>query len=222
MQYFTQDYLEFFKDLSRNNNKEWFHANKKRYEESVKKPFSNFVSALINEVQKYDKSVNLEPKDCISRINRDIRFSKDKTPYNLYLNAFVSEGGKKNKSIPGLYVRLSPEMIGVLGGCYGLEKKQLANLRHNLAKDSTVINQLINNKQFIKHFGEIKGDKMKRIPKDLQAAAEHEPLILHKNLYYMTELEPNLIYSDKLLPKIMARYKIMLPINVFLKNAIAS
>ena len=221
MQYFTQDYIEFFKELSRNNNKEWFHASKKRYEQSVKKPFVHFVSALINEVQKFDKSVTLDPKDCISRINRDIRFAKDKTPYNLYLNAFVSEGGKKNKSIPGLYVRLAPEMIGVMGGCYGLDKDQLTRLRQTLSKDSTMINSLINHKDFIKNFGKVRGDKMKRIPKELQSAAEREPLILQKNLYYMTELDANLIHSESLLSEIIKQYKIMLPLNEYLKNAIS-
>lgn len=85
MQYFTQEYIDFFKYLSNNNHKEWFHDNIKRYENNIKKPFLNFVTSLIEEVSKIDDEVNLDAKKCISRINRDIRFSKDKTPYNLHL-----------------------------------------------------------------------------------------------------------------------------------------
>ena len=103
MQYFTEDFINFFKELAANNHKEWFHENKKRYESSVKKPFTVFVGKMIEEIQKVDADLMIEPKDCILRINRDIRFSKDKTPYNLHYTAFISRGGKKDKSIPGFF-----------------------------------------------------------------------------------------------------------------------
>ena len=105
MKYFTSDFVEFFKDLAKNNQKEWFHENKKRYEASIKNPFTLFLKDLIAEIQKFDSELHIEPKDCILRINRDVRFSKDKTPYNLHYTAFISKGGKKDKSIPGFFLR---------------------------------------------------------------------------------------------------------------------
>lgn len=74
MQYFTEDFVNFFKELEQNNHKEWFHANKKRYDLSIKKPFEVFVDRMIQEIQKYDPTLEIEAKDCILRINKDIRF----------------------------------------------------------------------------------------------------------------------------------------------------
>lgn len=117
MKYFTDDFAKFFKDLAKNNHKEWFHENKKRYESSVKYPFTLFLKDLITEIQKFGTALDIEPKDCILRINKDIRFSKDKTPYNLHYTAFISKDGKKDKSIPGLFLRFSPEEIGIMACC---------------------------------------------------------------------------------------------------------
>ena len=102
MQYFTQDYLDFFTELHQNDHKEWFHSQKKRYEISVKAPFERFIGDLIDRTQEHDPALQITAKECILRINRDIRFSKDKTPYNLHRRAFVSQGGRKDKSIPGI------------------------------------------------------------------------------------------------------------------------
>lgn len=216
MKYFNSDYVKFFKDLANNNNKEWFHSEKKRYENSVKIPFKNFVAALISEVNKIDPAVQLEPKDCISRINRDIRFSKDKTPYNLNLNAFVSIAGKKDKSIPGLFVRLSHDMVGIMGGCYALDKNQLTSLRSKLMEDPGPFKKLIGSKAFKTKFGELRGEKMKRIPKEYQEFAKKEPLILNKQFYYMGEEKSSLIASDKLMPTIIQYFKVMKPVNDYL------
>ena len=214
MQYFTQDYLDFFKELAANNDKEWFHSQKKRYEESVKKPFARFTEDLIKEA-----GVNILPKEAISRINRDIRFSKDKTPYNLQLNAIVSKFGKKDKSYPGVYVRLGPEMLGIMGGCYGLEKEHLAAVRDTLANDGKPFTKLIEAKNFKDKFGSIRGEQMKRVPKEYQAAAENNPLILNKQFYYVAELDSAMICTDQLMPTILEHYKAMQPVNEYLIKA---
>ena len=80
MTYFSTDYLEFFKELAANNNKEWFDRNRKRYESVVRDPFKTFIGQLISEIAKSDSAFDIESKDAIFRINSDIRFSKDKTP----------------------------------------------------------------------------------------------------------------------------------------------
>ncbi|MCB0818301.1 MAG: DUF2461 family protein, partial [Flavobacteriales bacterium] len=83
MAWFTADYQRFFKDLAAHNDRDWFHANKKRYETSVKKPFEAFVQELIDRMGKLDKQYRITPKEAIFRIHRDVRFSNDKTPYKL-------------------------------------------------------------------------------------------------------------------------------------------
>jgi hypothetical protein len=108
---FTTDFNAFFMDLAKNNNKEWFDANRKRYESSVKKPFHAFVGEAIQRIGKLDRTVAIEPKEAIFRINRDIRFSKDKTPYKLSCSAIISPAGRKDHAVPGLY-RLYVEYCG--------------------------------------------------------------------------------------------------------------
>ena len=98
MAYFTNEYFAFFKELAGNNNKDWFDANRKRYEEHVKDPFKHFLQDLINAIKVLDDRIDLTPNQAGFRINRDIRFSKDKTPYKLNRSAIISPGGTKNKS----------------------------------------------------------------------------------------------------------------------------
>ncbi len=220
MQYFTEDFINFFKELAANNHKEWFHENKKRYESSVKRPFTVFVGKMIEEIQKVDADLMIEPKDCILRINRDIRFSKDKTPYNLHYTAFISRGGKKDKSIPGFFVRFSPEMVGIMGGCFGPDKEQLLKIRTKIKKDPKTFRKLIEEQQFTEHFGELKGEAMKRIPKEWQQAIEKEPYIANKQFYFVTEKPSDLILSEQLIGELMRYWKIMQPLNDYLTKAI--
>ena len=220
MQYFTEDFINFFKELAANNHKEWFHENKKRYESSVKKPFTEFVGKMIEEIQKVDADLMIEPKDCILRINRDIRFSKDKTPYNLHYTAFISRGGKKDKSIPGFFVRFSPEMVGIMGGCFGPDKEQLLKIRTKIKEDPKTFRKLIEEQQFTEQFGELKGEAMKRIPKEWQQAIEKEPIIANKQFYFVTEKPSDLILSEQLIEELIGYWKIMQPLNDYLTKAI--
>ncbi|WP_299610843.1 DUF2461 domain-containing protein [uncultured Aquimarina sp.] len=220
MQYFTQDFVEFFKELEFNNHKEWFHANKKRYEASVKRPFEIFVGKMIQEIQKYDPTLQIDAKECILRINRDIRFSEDKSPYNLYYTAFVSKGGRKDKSVPGLFLRLSPIMVGVMGGCFGITKEQLFNLRTTISNNPKYFRKLIEEKEFVERFGEIKGRAIKRIPREWKEAYKIEPLIGNKQFYFVGEEPPSLITNESLIDKLMEYWKIMRPVNEYLTKAI--
>ena len=220
MKYFTQDYLDFFKELAANNNKDWFQENKKRYEQSVKKPFYKFLGDLIAEINKQETILDVEPKDCVLRINRDIRFSKDKTPYNTHFTAFVSKGGRKNKNIPGIFLRFSPEMIGIMGGCYMPDKEQLAAIRDEISNDITKFKEIISNKEFTSKFGAIRGEQHKRVAKELQEIAEKEPLILNKQFYFMAQLEPELLLSENLLTIIMEHWYAMKPVNDYLENCL--
>lgn len=219
MKYFAQDYIAFFQELAVHNNKEWFHDNKRRYENSVKKPFEKFIEAIITEIRKNDSNLVVEAKDCILRINRDIRFAKDKTPYNLHRTAFVSSGGRKDKSIPGIFIRISPEMVGIMGGCIGPDKTQLSNIRTTISKDPSTFRKLLKANDFSEKFDELKGEEMKRIPKELQPAVEKEPLILKKQFYMMAELKPSLITSEKLMSETMDHWHAMRPLNDFLTKA---
>ncbi len=113
MAWFTKEYEQFFDELNNNNEREWFNANKSRYEKHVKKPFEAFVSDLILRMQQYDSACQIQPKDAIFRVNRDIRFSKDKTPYKVQMSAVVGKGGKKESSLTGVYLELGSQHLRV-------------------------------------------------------------------------------------------------------------
>jgi len=220
MQYFTKDFLDFFKELAANNHKEWFHDNKKRYEASVKNPFRKFLEDLFDEIKKHDKEFKVEAKDCIARINRDIRFAKDKTPYNLHYTAFAGRGGKKRKDIPGIFLRFGPEETGIMGGCYMPSKEQLAGIRKTISSNIPKFNKLISEKDFVAKFGDILGEEHKRIPLEFRVAHEKEPLIARKQFYYMAQREPKLVLSKDLIGEIMSYWHSARPVNEYLIKAI--
>ncbi|MDZ7845517.1 MAG: DUF2461 domain-containing protein [Owenweeksia sp.] len=109
--YFTKDFLDFFKELAANNDKDWFDDNRQRYAISVKEPFKNFIGDLIENIRSEDPRVQISAKDAIFRINRDIRFSPNKAPYKLDRSAIISPAGRKDHSVPGYYISLGPEFI---------------------------------------------------------------------------------------------------------------
>ena len=221
MKYFDPDFLLFFKELAANNHKEWFDQNRKRYEKSVKKPFENFVADLLEESRQLDPTISAPAKDCIFRINRDIRFSKDKTPYKLERSAIISEKGRKDHSSPGFYIALGPEHISVGGGAYFFKKEQLATVRQQMASNPKKINTLTADASFVKLFGELKGEENKRLSKELAEAAETQPLLFKKQLYYMTTLDPALVETDDLMPTILKHFSAGAPISAYLKDTIS-
>lgn len=220
MAHFNQEFIKFFIELSQNNHKKWFDENRKTYEKEVKKPFSEFVGKMILNINEHEPGVQIRPSDAIMRINRDIRFSKDKTLYNTHVSAIISATGKKDKSYPGLYFRLSPEGIDVYGGAYMLDTATLKRVREFIANHLKNFSTTYNDKEFQTKYGQIEGEKHKRIPTEFKDIAEKEPLILNKQFYYSAHLESELITSDKLDKTLMEYYIAGKKVNEFLKKAI--
>lgn len=220
MKYFDKDFLQFFKDLAANNNRDWFLENKKRYDSSVKKPMESFVIDLIKEVRKHDKSINIKPSDAIFRINRDIRFSKDKTPYKLNSSAAIGDGGRKSIGASGVYVELGPEKLGIAGGIYMPEKDVLHDIRSYLSKNPKGFLKILEDKNFKKTWGDLQGEKNKILAPEFKASADVCPHIYNKQFYYWKELNPKLITSDKLMETILEHYIASLPVSEFLNGAL--
>jgi uncharacterized protein (TIGR02453 family) len=215
--FFTPEFNRFFIELAPNNNKDWFDANRSRYEQFVREPFRKFADELIAQISKHDPGVrHLGAKDVMFRINRDIRFSKDKFPYKMHMAAAVSARGKKEPDICGFYVQLNPEMIQIWQGAYFVEPATMNQLRHFIANDLKTFNKLIRSKKFTDKFGEVEGDGNSRLPKELKDAAAEQPLLLHKNLYWGAQLSPKLISSEDLMKTIMDHYKAGKPLADFL------
>ena len=218
--YFTPDFIQFFIELAPNNNKDWFDENRKRYEQTIKEPFKTFVGELALHLAQYEPTLVQEPKNLIFRINRDIRFAKDKRPYKTFVSAIMSSGGKKDKVMPGMYFELSPEGLFIYGGVFQPGKEQLEDIRYQIANNQEEFKRLINDQSFKKHFGEILGDKNVRLPKELQEAAEVEPLIYNKQFYFRTQLPIQTILSADLVAIMEEYFLAMSPLNTFFKKAL--
>ena len=216
MVYFTKETLTLLKDLKKNNNREWFNENKPRYIEYVKNPFEIFIGDLIEAMNPYFESLPITPKDAIFRIYRDVRFSKDKTPYKTNISAIISPGGRKNKTIPGIYLEITPGDMRIYSGLYQLDSKQLFNVRSHISHNLDVFQSLISNKKFIKTFAGIKGEKNKRIPKEFDDDALKQPLLYNKQFYFFTTWPVETIYEETLIKKITKTFTIAQPVSEFL------
>ena len=222
MPYFTPDYITFFEELALNNTKEWFDQNRSRYEKSVKKPFYAFVERMIDLISEDDPAVMITPKDAIFRINRDIRFSNDKTPYKTNFSAVVSPGGRKEMVTPGLYFELGAGEIGLYGGLYMLDKDQLLKVRRFIAGDPQRFKKELGNPDFKEHFETLRGDQHKRLPKEFQEVAEEVPLIANKSFYYYTKLDRDQLLKDDFDQVLMKYYYQAKPMKLYLTEAIGS
>ncbi len=188
--FFTMDFYEFFIELSMNNHKSWFDLNRKRYESDVKLRFENFIEHLIEKMSEInDDFKELRAKDCIFRINKDIRFSRDKQPYKLFCSASIHKGGRKSMTPGGIYLELGPEKCAIYSGVYMPEREELHKIRMNISNNLEGFNSAINEADFLKYFGSVLGEKNKKIDVVFKDASQSQNLLFNKQFYVMHEFE---------------------------------
>ncbi|OCB70673.1 TIGR02453 family protein [Flavobacterium piscis] len=150
----TKESLQFLDDLKKNNNRDWFQDNKKRYE-IFKKDYHQLVSDFLDVMKPLDPSLELlEVKNCTFRINRDIRFSKDKSPYKVHLGVWMSTGAK-GANRAGYYVHIEKGASFIAGGFYSPEAEDLKKVRKEIAFFHDDLEAIITDKNFKKEFGSL-------------------------------------------------------------------
>ena len=143
--------LKFLNDLQKNNNKPWFDEHRKVYE-NAKQNFLEFIEELIKGVSSFDKTIeHLTPKDCTYRINRDVRFSKNKNPYKNNMAAYFNLKGKKGTGA-GYYFHCQPGESFAAGGVFMPMPPELAKIRQEIDYSFEDFKKIINNKTFKKYF----------------------------------------------------------------------
>jgi len=156
--------FEFLNALSKNNNREWFHENKSEYKSALD-TFSKLVSEIIAGISKFDPELlDLEARDTIFRIYKDIRFSKDKTPYKTHFGAYMAKGGRKSPNA-GYYFHIEPENSFLAAGVYMVEKERLKAIRQEIVFQPEVYMKIVGNNNangYSRHDSE---DKLKKAPK---------------------------------------------------------
>lgn len=220
MQYITQEYFDFFQELEQNNHKDWFDINRERYENHVKKPFEKLVEKLAIELAQIDDHAIIQtPNQCIFRINRDIRFSKDKTPYKLHRAAVFGIKGKKTEE-PCYYIAVSAKGIEVGGGMYDVSKENLHKIRQEILYNSEGLKQILNSKDFKKYFKGIYGKKNVVLPKEYKEIAQENPVIYQQQYYIFTEFDYKEAMSDDFVKKVLKIFEKVKPFNDYLWEAI--
>lgn len=217
----SKEYIAFFKQLGANNTTEWFNKNKKKYEESVKKPFADLIQEVIVLMNKLDPEIKVQPKDCVFRINRDIRFSNDKSPYKNYMAACVSRTGRKDLTAPGIYFHLEANSLSIAGGSYDPPKEDLEKIRKAIAKDPKRVNKILQSKKFTDLYGELGGEKYKVLPAEYKALAETTPSLYNKSFHYeKTYKGESFVTRPDLANFIVDHYKAAEGWNTFLAEAL--
>jgi uncharacterized protein (TIGR02453 family) len=211
--------LEFLDALSKNNNREWFHENKKCYEESRDK-FLFLTDVMINEIRKFDPEIPaMNPKDCMFRIFRDVRFSNDKRPYKTNFGSYISKGGRKG-IYAGYYFHISPEENFVGGGIYMPMAEPLKAVREYIAENADEFLEITNQPEFKKMYPEMYDDKLKTAPKGFPKDHEHIHLLRYKSYIFSHSLSRNEIIGEKYIEKIVTAFRVLQPFNQYLNKAI--
>lgn len=174
---FDNQLVAFLRELRTNNNRDWFQANKLRYEEHVQGPMLEFVSAMESRLKKVSPYFRADPKKVggsMMRIYRDVRFSKDKTPYHTFVAVHFRHKAGKSCTAPGLYVRIDAESAGVGAGLWHPDNQTLTKIRKRIDRDSKAWKSVTSNRRMRDTFGGLDGESLKRPPKGY--AADH-PLV---------------------------------------------
>ncbi len=179
----TLSTLEFLQELAENNNREWFTEHRKRYD-AAKKEMEALVKDLIKGVGEFENLPNTEPKDCLFRINRDIRFSKDKAPYKQWLSAAVGPGGRHSGRID-FYLHIQPGESFLGAGMWNPTPKQLAKFRQEIDFNPEALKSIIEAPEFKAYFPEAWGESLQRMPKGYPENHPDIALLKRKQLFFM-------------------------------------
>lgn len=210
--------FKFLKQLAKNNSKEWFDINRKTYE-SCKAEFETVVKSIIDKSSAFDKGLaGLEAKKCLFRINRDIRFSKDKSPYKLNMGASMNPGGKKEMGA-GYYLHVEPGKSFLAGGCYMPPPEVLAAIRQEIDYNAKDFKKILAAKDFKTYFKDLsEEEKLKTAPKGYPKDHPDLSLLQHKHFIVVHNIKDEQI-MDKNFPVYAAKvFKAMYPLNTFLRN----
>jgi uncharacterized protein (TIGR02453 family) len=184
---FPKETIRFLRELKQNNNREWFEKNRDRYEQYYLEPASDFMVLLGSELQKLSPGIQFDNRTngrgSILRIYRDVRFSKDKSPYNASLRILFWEGSGKKMKNPGFMLRVAPEEINLYAGMYRFPKPYLENYRSAVLdnRKGLELAELINQLQVMEYT--INGEMYKRVPWGYDPDQKHAGLLRYKGLY---------------------------------------
>ena len=218
----TKEAIQFLADLVANNNTEWMHANKKRYD-NFKKDYHKYIASLLVEMKPIDKKLeSLEVKNCTFRINRDIRFSKDKTPYKTNIGVWMAQNLNR-KNAPGYYIHFEKGNSFIAGGIWCPEPVELKQIRKEIAFFHEDLEKIVNDKKFKSEFSALSRDDintLKKAPKDFEADHPAIEYLKLKSFTASEKIDDKLFMDADFSKKIAQKLIALKPMNDFLHRAL--
>lgn len=215
--------LKFLKDLKKNNNKPWFDKNRKIYE-AAKADFAAFIQKVIDLHARKDSSIkNLTAKDCLFRINRDIRFAKDKSPYKTNFGASINAKGKSAWDSAGYYFHLEPGGCFTGGGIYMPPPDALKKVRQEIDYNFADFKKLIASKKFKSVYGDLDKSKeflLSRVPKGYDPDNPAAEYLRLKSYIAMIPISDKDLTSKDLVKKTVAAFEALQPMIEFINKSI--
>jgi uncharacterized protein (TIGR02453 family) len=219
METIKQSTLNFLNSIKENNNREWFMENKPSYLEA-RENFELFTGKLISEITEFEPILKgLEVKSCVYRFNRDTRFSNDKSPYKSHFGAFIVRGGKNNgDKLAGYYFHIEPGKSLVAGGAYMPPAPWLSAIREKIDETPEELINILKNKDFVKYFKELDGEKLKKAPKGYPSDHPHIELLKFKSYLAFSELKDEFVTSGQFFDYAVNAFRALKPLNDFLND----
>lgn len=219
---FPQEGIEFMKRLKRNNNRPWFEKHKPDYESFVKTPMQSLIVALRPHFERFAPEFDINPKRSIFRIYRDVRFSKDKTPYKTHVAAhFVLRGKPKGVEGSGYYLHIEPGELFLGGGLYMPDGDQLKKIRRAIADKPEQFLSIVQHQRFKKIFGKLDGAKLQRVPKGYEPDHAMAEWLKYKQFFVGVEWPASKCLKEKFVPEIVSVFEAATPLVRFLNEAVS-
>lgn len=218
----AKESLQFLEDLRKNNNRDWFQGQKKRYD-AYKENYHALVSDFIKVMSTYDASLeSLNVKDCTFRINRDIRFSKDKSPYKTHMGIWLSTG-QKNTNLAGYYVHIEKGQSFIAGGKWQPENVDLKKIRKEIAFFHDELDTIFSDHRFASTYsGFDRENALKTMPKGYE---KDHPAIEYLKLKSFTVtkiIDDKLLFDKNFVQNVSAELALIKPLNDFLNRALTT
>lgn len=217
---FPEAGLDFLRELRRNNSRDWFVERKRIYEEQVRLPMLQLVADLTTEMWEYAPEHTVEPARAVYRINRDTRFSDDKSPYKTHIAAIFPHRRMSKNSGASFYFNVAPDRIEVAAGIYTPESSELRRIRQRLLNDYQRLGQILRAIETSRPVCQLQGEKLKRAPKGFPAGHEAEELLRRKAFYFDVQLPPDSARSRRLFDELSIYFRLFAPLVRFLDECL--
>ncbi|MCO6500578.1 MAG: DUF2461 domain-containing protein [Vicingus serpentipes] len=211
--------FDFLNKLKKNNNRDWFNANKDEYLKQYQNAI-DFADALLLEMNKHDNIETPTGKKSLFRIYRDVRFSKDKSPYKTHWAGGFKRATKELRG--GYYFHIEPGNTMLGGGFWAPNKDDLQRIREDIAADDSELRKILTSKSFKETFGSLEGEKLKTCPKGFDKEHPAVDLLRHKQFIISTKFTDEEVLSPDFVLKVNEVFKKMRPFFDYMSVAVTT